>query len=365
MSRLLFICPYPKGIAPGQRFRFEQYLDILTQKGHTVDYRAFLSERAYEVLYQKGRVLEKLWAVVWGFIRRFWHLFSALRADYVFVYREASPLGFPFFEWIVARVFRKKMIYDFDDAIWIPATSAQNKLAARLKMPQKVPMICRWAYSLSLGNAYLCQNAAYFRGEAWQEQQQGRIYLNPTTIDTEGMHNRLHQHNNETPLVIGWTGSHSTLVYLRPVWALLKRLQVHEPFTFLVICNQDPKPDLPHYEFVPWNITHEIDDLLRMQIGIMPLLPDAWSEGKCGFKALQYMALGIPAVVSPVGVNKQIIQQGENGFLCETEAEWEQALLTLIRSAKLRQEMGKKARLSVEERFSVRSNTTNFLNLFS
>ncbi|TAF32144.1 MAG: glycosyltransferase [Cytophagales bacterium] len=363
MSKILIVCPYPRGIAPGQRFRFEQYLDALQENGHDIVYKAFLSLSAYHLLYQKGRTLAKIAVVLLGYIRRVWHLAAALRADYVFVYREATPLGFPMFEFVVAKIFRKKLIYDFDDAIWIPATSAQNRLAAWLKSPQKVQKNCRWAYRLSLGNAYLCRNAATFRAETWSENQQTTVRLNPTTIDTENMHNQLHPQTQEN-LVVGWTGSHSTLVYLENIWPLIAKLQQIEPFTFLVICNEDPKPQLPYYQFIKWNTEQEIPDLLRMHIGIMPLHADAWSEGKCGFKALQYMALGIPAVVSPVGVNKDIVQNGENGFLCKSEAEWQEALLLLLRSAAKRQLMGQKARETVLQKYSVKANTPNVLELF-
>ena len=121
---------------------------------------------------------------------------------------------------------------------------------------------------------------------------------------------------------------------------------------------------LPSLTFVRWQKDVEIDDLLRFDVGVMPLTEDPWAWGKCGFKALQYMALAIPPVISPVGVNKVIIEQGVNGFLCHSPKEWESTLHTLLNDPNLRIKLGQKARQTVENNYSVRANTQNFLNLF-
>jgi glycosyltransferase involved in cell wall biosynthesis len=136
-------------------------------------------------------------------------------------------------------------------------------------------------------------------------------------------------------------------------------------FEFRVISNQPPALPLRSLVFLPWRKDTEIADLLSFHVGLMPLEDDPWAKGKCAFKALQYMALGIPALVSPVGMNTEVVQHGLNGFVCATPAEWETSLRQLLANASLRQYLGAAARATIEQRYSVRANAPNFLNLFS
>ena len=229
------------------------------------------------------------------------------------------------------------------------------------KWRRKVGTICRWAYKVSCGNEYLCNYASLFNK---------RVVYNPTTIDTENLHRCL---SNPGPdqasnrIRIGWTGSHSTLKYLDEIQPVLhKILQEYPSVEFVVIADRPPSLDVgPRLKFVPWNSKTEIDDLLQFDIGIMPLPDDQWTKGKCGFKALQYMALELPAVVSHVGVNSRIINHGVNGFLCHSPEEWEIALKKLIEDSNLRKKMGTNRRKTVIENYSVLSNSANFLSLFA
>ncbi|MFC7667348.1 glycosyltransferase [Hymenobacter humi] len=117
--------------------------------------------------------------------------------------------------------------------------------------------------------------------------------------------------------------------------------------------------------YVPWNKATEIADLLAFHVGLMPLEDDVWAKGKCAFKALQYMALGVPPLVSPVGMNTEVVEHGRNGFICATATEWEAGLRQLLADPALRQQLGQAARHTIEQRYSVQSNTANFLALFS
>ncbi len=355
--RILFLTPYPKGEAPSQRFRFEQYYPILEAAGIEYHQQSFISEKTWRILYQPGHSIRKILGIGAGFARRLGVLLQLGRYNCVFIHREASPLGPPFIEWAMAKIWNKPIIYDFDDAIWLPNTSEANKLAARLKFHHKVADICRWSHTLSCGNAFLAEWA--------REQSRAKVVINPTTIDTHAHHNQLREQESKE-VVIGWTGTHSTLKYLKPLEPVLAILaQKYPQVAFCVISNQPPDVKVPRLRYIPWTKETEIPDLLRFHIGLMPLEPDPWSEGKCGFKALQYMALGIPAVVSPVGVNKEIVAHQQSGFLADSPEEWLDFLGKLIENPQLREEMGLQARQAVTDRFSVEANTGNFLGLFA
>ena len=353
-KRVLFLTPYPYDTAPGQRFRYEQYLNILNEHGIEYHLDSFLDDSTWSVLYKKGFLLKKAWGIFCGFIRRLLILPSVAQYDYVFIFREASPIGPPVFEWFISKVLRKKIIYDFDDAIWLPNTSDSNQIVSGIKWHSKVGSICRWSYKISCGNAYLADYARQFNRS---------VIVNPTTIDTVNYHNRIKDQHTPT-LTIGWTGTHSTIQYLDVIVPILHKLEQQFDFTFVVISNAPPTFKLKSLEYIHWSKDTEIDDLLRFNIGIMPLTDDAWAKGKCGFKALQYMSLGIPALVSPVGVNTTIVDNGINGIICHNADEWEQAIRTLITDRELNVRMGKQARKKIEERYSVISNSTNFLGLF-
>jgi len=355
--RILFLVPYPLGKAPSQRFRFEQYLDILSTHGHTFRLASFIDEATWSILYKPGHTFAKAWGIARGFGRRVGHLLAAPSYDFVFIHREAAPLGPPVLEWLLVKLLRKRLIYDFDDAIWIPNTSEANRIAASLKFHHKVGSICRWAYRNSCGNAYL---AAYAR------QFNPAVVINPTTIDTEHLHNRVRDQAAPGPLIIGWTGTHSTLKYLEPIIPVLTQLEQEGfAFEFRVISNQSPELSLRSLRFTPWRKETEIADLLTFHVGLMPLQDDPWAQGKCAFKALQYMSLGIPALVSPVGMNTEVVQDDYNGYVCHTLAQWHQRLSQLLTDAPHRQVLGVAARATIEQHYSVCSNTASFLNLFS
>nr|PZN48520.1 MAG: group 1 glycosyl transferase [Bacteroidota bacterium] len=357
--KILFIIPYPPGESPSQRFRFEQYLDILKQRGHTLYLAPFLPPQRWRLFYQRGNTFARIGMIFRGFARRVGLLLSASQYDRVFIHREAAPVGPPIIEWFLAKALRKKIIYDYDDAIWMTDKINESTLERTLRWRSKVSSICRWSHKVSCGNEYLRQYALRFNANA---------ILNPTTIDTEGLHNPSVQQpaaKDSHQIVIGWTGSHSTLKYLYLLKDVL--LQVQEKFpeaSLLVIADRPPEFQLPRLIFREWSPETEIADLMTADIGIMPLPDDEWSKGKCGFKALQYMALNMPAVASPVGVNTTIIQHMENGCLCRTDDEWLAALEMLIADAELRKRLGRAGRQTVIDRYSVSSNTSTFLSLF-
>ncbi|UII21833.1 glycosyltransferase [Fulvivirga ligni] len=355
---ILFITPYPQGQAPSQRFRFEQYLPILKKNNHQFKISPFLTKKAWDTLYKDGKIISKLYYFFQGFVTRLIDIVRTPYYDFIFIHREATPVGPPFFEWIISKILRKKIIYDFDDAIWLEDPDEKGSIKSMVKWKSKVSSICRWSYKVSTGNEYLAKYAANFCTN---------VIINPTTIDTEHLHNpdiTVNPKNDEN-LVIGWTGTHSTLQYLNPLVPIIAELEEIFDFNFIIISNKAPSFKLKSLKFIPWNKNTEIKDLQRFDIGVMPLTNDLWSQGKCGFKALQYMALGIPAIASPVGVNSLIIDDNENGFLCHTREEWKKNIETLIINKDKRKLFGRSARKKVENFYSVSSNSDNFLSLFS
>lgn len=356
---VLFLFPYPLGHAPSQRFRFEQYFGMLQEEGYTLECQSFLSESGWHVLYTKGNLIRKIVSVSNGFIRRM-KLFTGplQRASFVFIHREVAPVGPPILEWLIARVFGKKIIYDFDDSIWLPNTSDENRLISRLKWHSKVKNLCRWSHVVSAGNRYLALFAEAFAS---------RVVINPTTVDAHHRHTPGSAASSTSGVVtIGWTGTHSTLRYLEGLEPVLQQLEsaFGDRVRFLIIANREPALSLRNLVFVPWAEEREIEDLRLIDIGIMPLVEDEWSKGKCGLKALQYMSLGIPTVASPVGVNTEIIRDGVCGFLCYDPECWRKTLSRLVEDSALRVKIGTAGRSRVLADYSTESNRSSFLSLF-
>lgn len=352
---IAFIVPYPKAKAPSQRFRFEQQLAFLEKNELDYSFFPFLSAEAFDMLYMPGKYMIKIYFTLLGFLKRFFLMFQLSKYEFVFIHREASPIGPPIFEFIIAKILNKKIIYDFDDAIWLVNTSNANKIVAQIKWPQKVESICKWAYKVSCGNDYLASHARKFNHN---------VEIIPTTVDTEFVHNKTKNQETEK-IVLGWTGTHSTVKYLLELEPILIKMQNKYHFDFVVISNKEPQFKSLKYNFISWNKKTEIEDLLSMNIGVMPLVDDKWAKGKCGFKAIQYMSLGIPAIVSNVGVNEKIVSHKENGFVCNNEEDWEYAIEELITNKTLRTQFGKKAQLAIEKNYSKIAQQTNYLRLFS
>lgn len=352
--KILFIVPYPTDKAPSQRFRFEQYYQLLNEKGIEYDIKPFLSNEIWDILYLPGRFAKKALGILGGLFKRFFLLFKLKEYDYIFIHREATPIGPSFFEYFASRWLKKKIVYDFDDAIWIPNYSEANSFFSFLKGYGNVHKICSYAYKISCGNEFLCDYAKQFNTN---------VVYNPTTIDTNNYHNRVKDQTGDE-FVIGWTGSHSTIRYIGEIIPVLAKLEKKYAFTFRVISDLRPEFELKSLEYVKWKKESEIEDLLGFNIGIMPLVNDKWANGKCGFKALQYMSLGIPALVSPVGVNSRIVDHGLNGFICDSPEEWETAIETLLLNRETLGEMSKQTRKKIIDHYSVKSNSDNFIELF-
>lgn len=350
--RVQFIVPYPLGQSPGQRFRFEQWLEMLPPEAIAPDVLPLFDERAYRSLYREGGHRRKIQATIAGAASRVAATASGRRADVTFVYREAFPLGPPLFERLMAR--QRPVVYDFDDAIWLGDTSAANRWIRRLKAPSKVDEIIELATTTTVGNEYLRTHALDFTT---------RVEVLPTTLDVD-RYRPAGERPRRDRLRIGWSGSPSTSKHLETITPALRRLVNELPVELVVIGDPDFElPGAPHVEVRPWSREREIDDVRSFDIGLMPLPDDEWSRGKCGFKALLYMALGVPTVASPVGVNSTIITSGENGLLATTEDQWVEAVGLLVDSARERERLGRSGRETVVEHYSGQRWAPRFLRV--
>lgn len=352
--KVVFITPAPPGISPGQRFRFEHYLELLKEKNIDFVLKPYISIPGWKILYNKGNTLKKSFILIKGIFKRIVLLFQLPKFDFVYLYRESAPFGPPVFEWFIAKILRKKIIYDFDDSIWINMSSSSNPKAAYIKCTWKVKYICKWSYITTVGNDYL---ATYARKYC------SRVIVIPTVVDTEKVHNRV-KDQLEEPLTIGWTGTFTNFYNLNLITEPVKMLQKKYRFSLLMIADKDPMLTGLTYEFIKWNKTTEISDLLKANIGLMPLYNTEVELGKCAFKAIQYMALGIPSVVSPVGANCKVVDNGINGYWADSDTEWYNSLEKLIASYELRNKMGIEAKEKILNQYSVNATAYMFINLF-
>jgi glycosyltransferase involved in cell wall biosynthesis len=352
--RVLAIVPSVYDTSPGQRFRLEQWEPLLRERGVEISYAPFENDELHSVLYQTGKLPQKLAQVMKAFARRWASINSASDYDLCYIFREAALLGPPLFE----RLLGKKQIpivFDFDDAIFVSYRSPSNGYLSYLKFAGKAKTICRISSHVMAGNPYLA---------AYASQYNQNVTVIPTTIDTE-KYAALHRSNSSGAVpVIGWTGSFSTVQHLDTLRGALRKLARTDRFRLRVIGTPQYELEGVEVEAMPWRSETEIDDLQPIDIGIMPLPDDAWSRGKCGLKALQFMALGIPVVCSPIGVNTVIVQDGENGFIAATEEEWIQKLRQLLQSAQLRNRFGQTARAAVEQTYSARTQAPRVYEIF-
>lgn len=355
MKKVLFIAAHRPDRSPSQRFRFEQYIDFLSQNGFACDFSYILSAADDAIYYAPGNYFRKAFIALKSAVKRLGDVRKARQYDILFVQREAFMLGTTFFERRM-KASGVKMIFDFDDSIWLQDVSTHNRHVLFLKHAGKTSELITMSAWVIAGNKFLADYAHRYNQN---------VSIIPTTIDTHRYQPGGNQKGDGT-VTIGWSGSFSTVKHFETILPVLLALRKIYGTRVAFVLIGDAS-----YRFPPlaitgkaWRKETEVADLLQFDIGIMPLPDDAWSKGKCGLKGLQYMALEIPTVMSPVGVNMEILVDGENGFLAGPPDEWIQKLGQLIESPSLRALLGKAGRRTVVERFSVESQKQNYLQLF-
>jgi glycosyltransferase involved in cell wall biosynthesis len=355
MPRILFAALHRPDRSPSQRFRFEQYLSYLEENGFECTYSYLIDQAADRFFYKPGNNFKKLVLFLKSGFKRWQEGCNISKYDIVFVQRESFMTGSYFFEKMVAKS-STKLVFDFDDSIWIQNVSKANKHLSFLKNPDKTKAIIELADLITPGNDFLADYARQFNNN---------ICIIPTTIDTEE-YKPSSKTKHDHSVCIGWSGSFSTIEHFKyslPVLEKIKEKYGDKVYFKVIGDGNYMHPDL-NIQGIAWQKEGEVEELNEFDIGIMPLMQTEWEKGKCGLKGLQYMALEIPTIVAPVGVNIDIIKDGENGMLANTQGEWINKLSQLIESEELRKNIGKASRQTVIDHYSVENQKDVYLEMF-
>lgn len=335
------LCRYGR-LGASSRMRFYQYLPWLEAAGIEVSAAPLLSD-AYVQGLQRNRKspVEALRA----YVGRVSALIGSAQFDLLWIEKECLP-WLP--AWLEKLLMHGKIPYvlDYDDAVF--HYYDEHRLAlVRALLANKLPTLMRGAALITAGNAYL---AAFAR-------QSGApvVEILPTVIDLARYpdDSSYRATENSAPCV-GWIGQRATASFLAPHAALFDRLSAQGLARFAAIGIDAHSLGLPMAS-IGWSEATEVASIASFDIGIMPLLDGSFERGKCGYKLIQYMACGLPVVASPVGVNRQIVEHGVNGFLAETPQQWEQALRTLLADPALRRRMGQAGRQTVVNEYCIQS----------
>ena len=309
------------------RLRFLQYLPYLESRGISIEHQALLGDDYLASIYagERPSYLE----ILRSGLSRIKSLLHASRFDLVWIEAEL----FPFVPAVAERWLRVPYVVDYDDATF-HRYDRHRMAAIRRLLGDKIDIVMRHAALVVAGNEYLADRAR--RADA------PRVERLPTVVDL----NRYSVVNGaETDFsTVGWIGTPITSMFLEDVATVVRELGE----TRLVALGGSNRPDV---DVRPWSEDTEAGEIARFDVGIMPLPDNDWERGKCGYKLIQYMACGKPVVASPVGINKELVIHGENGFLATTTEEWRSSLEKLKQNAHLRKEMGERGRLLVEDHY--------------
>ena len=356
--RVLFVTQYG-ALAASSRTRVFQYLPYLLQCGVESSVITVLPDRAIagSQIVVTDNPLGKLPYYAWATWRT---LFSGLRAwwqsrpaDVLFIQKVIFPGPV---RWLLSRC-RCPVVYDFDDAIFTTEVREARSWLAAWKERRNVrglPGMLKLAAVAIVENEYTAEFA--------------RSYCEVATItgpiDTEVYSICDRTQRKPEAVVLGWIGSATSRQYLELIRGPLHQLSKRFPNLRLrVVGAESPHVEGLQVESKDWSLEEEEEDLRGFDIGLMPIADDPWTRGKGGYKLLQYMATGLPVVTSPVGVNRQIVRDGESGFWARSPGEWEGRLATLIENPGLRHEMGRRGRATVEKEYALAVQQKRFLGI--
>lgn len=318
---------------PASRFRIIQYKELFETANHRLIYKGSQIPRSAEAP-AWTKYIRKLTSIneyrTWDIFKQCCssvYLLQQFTNDIIWQNRLIVP-----HHSFIERNFRKPLVFDIDDAVWI--TEGEKSLQKAL---QKATMVFA-------GNEYLAD---------YVQQHNKNVHVIPTAVNTEIMKPLQREINKFT---VGWIGSSSNFQYLELIkTTILDFLRTNPDSRLLIVSSEKPPQfvfDNERIQFRQWLPDRENDLINEMSVGIMPITEDAWSKGKCGFKILQYMACGKPIIATPVGMNKHILNSGDIGFGATTHYEWTKALYNLKNDRALYSNFSYNARNLVKNKFS-------------
>tara|TARA_R110002020_G_scaffold227990_2_gene438674 strand:- start:10262 stop:11341 length:1080 start_codon:yes stop_codon:yes gene_type:complete len=336
---ILLLSRYTR-MGASSRLRTMQYLPHLKREGFNIRVAPFFDDTYLNALYagQKKRGSPLAYMV-----DRIAQLRENPMPDIVWLEYEALP----WVPWLIERTFLPRgvpIVSDYDDAVF--HRYDKHRLGfARAIMGQKINHVMAASELVMAGNSYLSNHA--------RRASAPRVEIVPTVIDLDTYEMRK-EAVTEVQLRVGWIGTPETWQALaHPVHKVLDPVLEEKTALFVAVGAGMQSETAGTLEILPWAENTEVAMIQDMDIGVMPLPDTPWTRGKCGYKLIQYMACGLPVVASPVGVNRDIVQDGVNGFLAESDDEWRAAIKKLLNDPALRRRMGAAGRKKVEEQYSL------------
>jgi glycosyltransferase involved in cell wall biosynthesis len=347
--KVLALASYPVEMA-ATRYRLAQFVAPLKERGITLIVRPFIDSKLSASLYKRSELPRTAFGLMYATLRRMGQVWQARKADVLLVQREAMIFGPPVIEWLATRASRCPMVLDLDDATYVSYTSpTYGSLGSALKWFGKTDALIRWAQVVTCGNRTI---AEYVSGKG------ARARIIPTVVDTEKFRPAERAMENK-PLVLGWIGTHSTFPFLEMIFPALEKLAETHSFKLKVIGAgvKEIKISGVEVESLEWSLEREIEDFQSFDIGLYPIDIERygleWVAGKSGFKAIQYMSVGIPYVTTPVAACAEIGEAGVTHFGAQTQEEWQEFLAKLIADASLRRGMGEAGRRHALQHYTV------------
>lgn len=331
----------------GIRYRVQKFAELLESDGHQCVICLPSSVEFYLKFFENQPRYKKAiyWFCVW--LKRWWQLRHIFTADVIFLRGPIFKYGPPIFEYIIY-IFNKNVVFDIDDAVWEKPAFVKSIFLRFIDFNWAKKM-CKICVGAVVGNHYLEEHV-----KKWGAK---RTLILPTCIDMKKHEQKKEYRKDNNPVVIGWTGVHTNLGYLEILKDPLRELSKKYSIQLYVVSNGTTySMDGVKVVFECWRADKEIEYLQKPDIGLMPLIDTPRARGKCAFKALQYMGVGTPVVISPVGMNAEVIEDGIHGFFARTPEEWYDRLEKLIQNPELREKMGKCARERVKQLYSFEAN---------
>ncbi|MEA2844321.1 MAG: hypothetical protein QOJ69_1992 [Actinomycetota bacterium] len=348
------LVPYMLGEAPGQRTRIELWAGYLEKAGWEVEFHPFEDAALHEILYSPAIAPAKA-ARLFACYRR--HLALALKGiscDLLFVYREASLIG----PALTERLLHRKgvpLVYDLDDPIFLPYRSPANGWLSLLKFQRKTHALLKMSDRVLSINRLMGDYARRYNPA---------VSVVPNCVDTDRNRPLPPAMPSGGPVRVAWSGSFSTVGNLATIAGPLRRLQAETGAVFRVVSSEPFPLEGIDVEFRQWSADSEMDSLADCHVGVVPMADLAWNHWKFNYKTIQYMAVGLPVVARRMGSNVDIVVDGVNGYLVDTEEEWFDRLRTLVSDVGLRRRMGEAARATVVERFSLQTQMPRMVSIF-